>query len=1556
MADKGANYLSEKLDTRVEIGHVKIDFLNRVHLEQLYIEDQQKDTLAFIGDFSVSTTSLFNDYWNDKLPVVKNIKLKGGVVRLLRKKDSPTWNYSFIEDAFATDGPKDTSASEMPDVQLNNLDVEDVHFSMIDQWVGHDFIADVGTLALEMDLLDLPNKKVSIDEIIVENSNIAFLEYTGGKPKTPNKKVDESDWGTPFNPDNYLINLSLIDLSKVDFEYRRKNHVSKPGLFDEQHIVATNLNTRIEKIAIDHDELTAQIKSLTVQERSGLVINAYRADVKLTQQMTELDNLYLKTNHSVVRDYYRMSYNNFHAFNDYIGSVNMYARLKNSTVDKRDIAFFSGDIPQLPIVMNINGKAEGTVDNLFAEGITVEGGQTYFNGDARIVGLPDIELTQFNLQAKQLRTTGSEVLRFVPEANVDGVHWNALKNINFQGSFVGGTKKFTTEGFLATNQGNAKVNLNMDLSQQVPSYSGKVRTEKLRLDNILDQKEIGEVTMSGFIEGRGFDLENLNARVDAQVQNMTLQGERYENVVVAGKVSNKQFEGTAISKDKNLGFDFAGKLDLRTDNPSFDFKSDILRLNLKNFGVTPDDMFITAKADLDFVGKNIDNFTGKAHLNDITIRTKDSVVTIPFLNLNSYIDDERDKVLKLESTLADANIKGDYSITGIQAAVQSFLHYYIPAYIKKVKVPEDENFTFDLLVKDGNDLIHLFDPKLNIANGSNVQGLINTRNQQMTLLGSMPFINYGEYELKDIILDTKGDYTNLELNLNTQKLMYNEDAVITDASMNIGMANDTAHLLVKTNPSNDILGKAILECKASAYNGILQIDMLPSSFILKDDKWNVFSDYPIILNDVLHVDARDFYVQNGTQRFLLNAFSQEGKNNALLEIENLDMERVSSYLNTAPFVYKARINSTVNISDVFGDLLVKGTVNTTNEFRINSDTIGVVNTNFEYNKESNQLVIGKGSKISRGLNDANFDGSIGFEDKKLNLHGELDKTSIAILNQFLTGTVDSIQGSATGEIAVTGTFDAPNILGAVEIDNAQLRVVFTGCKYSMDKIKLALNNEAIRFDPITIYDERDKPGQATVTGIVSHKAFDKYRLNINIKSDDFLTLNTDEYSGELFYGYIPASVQMKVTGAINDVTLDINAEPMEKSRFYLPIKSSGDAGSYDYITFKQVGRLQDQKKELGQETYFKVNMNIAATPNVEAYIILDPNNGEQIIAKGNGNIKLEVDLGNNISMYNSFVIKEGKYLFNFRGLLKKEFDLEDGGSITWNGDPYDALLNVNAIYKTRVSLYPLIASDVTNTLVDIDNADVSSAKALNDTEVKIELEGPLSEPQIDFDIEQPNNNDIGSLAMAKLQRIREDKNELIYQSGMILLFNSFKPIQGGVNAGSLISSTGASTASDVIGTALSPILNNAINKLTGAQNISLNLGYKNYSSDISSQGSNRNQLNLGVNGSFFNNRVQVTFGNSFDFASNAAAVEGSNLTYGGDFRAQYLLTEDGRYRVNAFRVSNYDFVENRPIAKGGVGLTYKKVFNTWKDLFRRKNKPKEGAKDIKKGVDVTTTP
>jgi hypothetical protein len=1538
LVKKATTYLSDKLHTKVEINHVNFSFFNKFNINGIYIQDDKKDTLAYIGNLQLKTSELLSNYWNDETSVIHNVTIQNANVFLNRSKDS-IWNYDFIAIALNVESKKDTStiekpqpkkektASSNPKIDLKNVALKNVKFYMDDAWVGEDMRFAIAALNLKVDELDLDKKKINLAEILIHEANIDVKEYTGNRPKRI-KVIDSTEWGTPFNPDFFSLSVKKITLEKSTFNYNDGKQIPKLTEFDESHLGITNLNIDLENTVVIADTIFSDIKNMTAKERCGISINEMSAKARVSQVQSVLSNLLLKTDNSTLSAYYEMRYKNFHNFNDYIDKVRMTASLKNSSVSSLDVGYFANILNEYPIAVKIAGDFDGTVRDMSAKNIVLSTLNTSFKGNAHVVGLPDVDHSIFDVESKALLTSGTDLNKLIPQTKTDAIAWTDLKKIEFIGNYKGKVDEFNTKGTLNTTLGNTIVDLNMNLKPKNPTYKGSLQTNNLQLGKLVKQKTIGVLSMNGKVDGQGFDMNSLDAKINATLQRIDVEGNTYHNLTINGLVAKMKFDGIFVSQDENLALNFNGKLDLSGKQPSYNFNSRFISINLQKMGITKEPIIASGLAILNFTGDNIDNFTGSALLKNISIKNGERKIYVDELLLESF-NVNNEKTLRLTSSIVDAELKGEFNISELGNAFQIYMHHYLPEYISLPTTHfKDQAFVFNTTVKDADSILKTFIPSFNGITGTTINGELNTINHKMVLDANIPSLGYDDLKIKNIVLVGGGDFNSLDFNATTENLFYNEEVIIPSMQINSSMANDTASLSINTQSINDLLGDASINCKATALKNNLYLNLLPSKISFKNDSWQFYSNQNIVIGK--EILFQDVVIENGAQRITINS-ENSLVNNVRINLYDIDLESISDYTSANPRYY-GRLSGKVQIKDFTNKPYIKSTIYSDNEVRINNDTLGFVKIIASYDVENKMVDIDKNTSIERNQNFAHVAGNINAKDSTIDIEASLNKQSISFLNQFLSEYIQNLKGLATGNVTVKGRLNEPKISGAINLDKATVKVIFLGTTYSIEDAKLKFNNHYIEMNDFYLKDERIGNYQGLVKGYITHDNFTNFFLNFNIKSNDLLCLNTKEYDNELFYGYVPAKINVDLAGELNDINVDMDVKPLKGSKFFLPINSKGDASTYEFVHYKQFGRYQkEQNNKKRRSSYVKLNMNIDATPDAETSIILDANTGEEIVAKGNGDIRLVIDLGNSIDMNGTYQITEGKYLFNFRGLFNKEFIIDEGSKIVWNGDALNANMNIKAIYKLpqKKALYPLVIGQV-------EGADLTEAKKVYPTFVSILMTNSLLQPDIKFDITQPDNKAVGTSAYSKLEQIKNNENELIAQAGVLLLFNDFKSSEG-------LASTNAygqgavSTVSDLVSAALSNEITNQFQNITGWTNISLNVAYQNSTNYNDLDRIQRNEFKFNVTTNLFKDRVILDVGSSVDVGAQGTTNNTSSNNLNGDFKAQMLLTDDGRLRLNTFANNTSDLAGNNP-AKGGVGISYKKSFNSFRELFLSKKK------------------
>jgi len=122
--------------------------------------------------------------------------------------------------------------------------------------------------------------------------------------------------------------------------------------------------------------------------------------------------------------------------------------------------------------------------------------------------------------------------------------------------------------------------------------------------------------------------------------------------------------------------------------------------------------------------------------------------------------------------------------------------------------------------------------------------------------------------------------------------------------------------------------------------------------------------------------------------------------------------------------------------------------------------------------------------------------------------------------------------------------------------------------------------------------------------------------------------------------------------------------------------------------------------------------------------------------------------------------------------------------------------------------------------------------------------------------------------------------------------------------------------------------------------VELNFDIQSYNDYQTGQAQGRTQVGIGLKKQLFNERLSVQIGGNVD-VEGAKAQQNTASDFTSDITVEYKLTNDGRYRLKAFRHNQYEGAIDGQLVETGAGVVYVRDFNKWKDFFLSPDKKKE---------------
>ncbi|MEJ7675542.1 MAG: translocation/assembly module TamB domain-containing protein [Chitinophagaceae bacterium] len=881
------------------------------------------------------------------------------------------------------------------------------------------------------------------------------------------------------------------------------------------------------------------------------------------------------------------------------------------------------------------------------------------------------------------------------------------------------------------------------------------------------------------------------------------------------------------------------------------------------------------------------------------------------------------------------NIAGNFKILELPDAFQLLLNRYYPAYINKMRRNINiQDFTFDVKTKNISEYIGLFSKKITGFNNTNISGNINSSSNILQLKADIPLFNYSNIDFTNVNFTGTGTYDTLTLAGNIGDVIINDSLHLPDTKILVKAANDISEISIKTTASQT-LNEADLSLQLQTLSDGFRLNFNPSSFVINDKKWILEKGGELTLSKNLLTASEVKFVQNEQQIIISTEPSSiNNSNDVLVDLVKINIGEIVPFFIRFP-KFEGLMTGQVKINDPFGNMSM-GFVTDINQFRFENDSIGILKTFGNYSSVTGEIVASANSNNA----DYNFIADVTYKTKdsttnQLNGSLNLDKSNIHFLQKYLNTIFTGIQGNATGQLNITGRGNDPKITGSVALNDASLTVNYTRVKYYFnDNSILKFNKDEIDFGKIKIRDTLNNT--ATVSGKLYHTFFDNFYFNeLNLKTDrsnglpaKFLLINTTAKDNNEFYGFVIGDAEMQLDGPITDMRMNITGQPTDSSHIYLPTGDVAETGKIDYIDFIKFGREMGTDVRFREETNIKVNMDITANPFAKIDVILDETTGDVIKAQGSGKLNINVGTQEPLSIRGRYVVEEGQYTFNFQTFLKTPFILQSG-FIEWQGDPYLANLNIDAVYRaTQVDLSSIATSGGSN-------------NAKGDVDVIFKLRGTLKDPRPEFEFSFPFDNPLRSDPIANQflkTRYESDRNVMNKQVTSLLLFNSFISDEQNLFSANNTGNFVFRTVGQILSNTLSSSLNNWLQKLLKTDQVNL---YTNINtSDFNFDGTQKQLQNLGNFGfktAFLKNRLLLNFGGNVDYNFIAGSSNSNtNFLFTPDVSFEYLVTPGGSVRVVGFNRSDADLGDIAGVTRRnrtGILLSYRKDFNNFYELF-----------------------
>ncbi|MEX2335938.1 MAG: translocation/assembly module TamB domain-containing protein [Fulvivirga sp.] len=1336
------------------------------------------------------------------------------------------------------------------------------------------------------------------------------------------------------------LSVNHLAITNTTFTYYDQERDSIKGGFDYYHFTLDNINGEFEKFHSIADTLELQVTSLTANEKSShLDISHFTSSFSVSQSQMAFKNLDMQAGNSIIGDNIIFNYSSTRDLSEFKTKIKIKANLDKTILHSKDLALFAPRLKTFDEYYELSGDFDGKVTAFTLNNAHLKFGKgTLLKGKIRMIGLPNFQETFINFDLSESHVMVEDLKFYLKEKTYN--HLIPFENISFNAEFLGFPNDFVAKGDFLTAFGRITSDINLKLEENInkSTYSGNLNMHNFDLGGYMKNENIGAATVRGEIEGSGFALEDANFELKGQVDKIDINNYSYTNIETDAQFAKELFKGYMSINDPNLRLTTTGSIDLRNGINLFNVQADLDTAFLKALNLVPEDIFISSEININARGLKLDSLIGLANLRNTFISYENKALQLDTLSLISSKKAGKRHLL-LETNLLDLRVNGAYDYSVVYNDLKRLLHEYklniqndrkaLHHYYSHKRNSEYDDYTlnYSIHVKDPNPIFNLFAPSLFVSEESFISG---------NFTGGYTSIISMETHMDTLIYKNDHFYNN-EIQLNISKIADSTDVlamayVASDQQSIAGI--DTRDLMLEAVWNNMHINFE-LDIDQVLYSNYARlfgsIDFLPNQTLIKmqpsdlqilDKKWHFDNNNSIAINGK-EITVDRLRVFNGDQSVAVNGkISENTEDRLIINIDSLNLENINTIISKD---ISGTLDGYADIQNYYNNLQVQNEV-TISQLKIDKFLIGDIKGKNLWNNALKQFDLNFLVKRQENIILEIF-GSYSPKKKvdKLGLKSYLNKTELSILEPFINTRFSRIQGTASGELTISGTPLNPVVKGSGTIDNGFIHIKYLGTGYHMNGDFYFKNNK-IGFNKIVMTDSRNN--SAILTGGATHEGFKDFYIDIGGNLSNILVLNTTSNDNDLFYGTGIVTGSINLVGPINNMNIIAQAKTEKGTRIFIPIGDTESIEREEYINFvdfsDSTNVIDITKVSKIDLRGLKLDFDLNITPDAYCEIIFDIKAGDIIRGRGTGDIKLQIDTKGDFNMFGDYNIQEGGYNFTLYSIINKEFDILPNSKISWYGDPYQGLLDINATYNQLASFTPLLLHQEADKVYE----EVVELKRKYPVKVLLDINGPLLSPAVNFDIvsnDLPRNIKVPERPDVDLEfeflkfKNSIDEQELKRQVFSLIVLRRFSPQQS-FNTGGTITSS------------VSELLSNQLSYWITQVDENLEIDFDVDFDQMDEEAYNTFQLRLSY--TFLDGRLRVTRDGGFTNQKTDIS------SVAGDWTLEYLLTPDGKFKAKMYNRTNYNPInpteENQNTITTGFSIIHTQSFNELKELFQKK--------------------
>jgi translocation and assembly module TamB len=1635
------NYLAKKLKSPFRIGRISYKIPDYIELNDVFFQTPKGDTLLLGQRLFVDVDML--GLLNNRVAInqIDLEKVRLNISRMLpdRSVGPPAFNFNYLLDAFVPPGQPqpapnlaDTTTAPL-DINLKAITFKDVRVKYRDDVTGADVNAYVDTLRANFEKTDIANNTYRLKDLTVDGLDARARIYKGlptpDSPPSPDTldiglgkwQLNRARWdvnleeqkmttagqiqGLTMESDYFFYNSERYGIKSlvVNGVNVRYDDLTQPKLrrgLDYAHLDLRDLNFTSQDLRYDPRQLSGKVRQARMRDKSGFVLQRLDGDVLYTDKTTSLTNLWIQTPRTLLRDQVVLRYDSLAQLNNprQANRVRVAVNLRQSVLALSDVLLLAPQLAgtlksQQTATIRVNARATGTLAALnlpVLELAALSGTRIRARGQLTNVTNPD--RLGLDLTITEAVTRLADIQRVVPKNTLpDAI--DLPPQLQLSGRVQGLLNDLNLQTRLNTTWGNATFDGRLQgfVAGRAQAYSGTLALADFRAEKWLkDAKTYGPVTAIATVNGSGLDYKTMNTSFRMNVDEATLLGYRYQNLVASGQLARGQLALRAVSDDPNARLNLDTRVGLASDYPSITGTMDITQLNLQRLKLYDESLELRGKINLDMASTDPARPIGTITTDGAVVRFKGKSYPMDEVFVRASAEGNR-KIIDARVPFAQVNLDGQFAYDRLYDIVASeFSRYFAVPGLTYRNTPPPYDFRVNAKAYQ-HPLLQAFAPGLTRLDTVRLSAYLDSR-QDTTLAATLQtgIIEYDTTVIRNARLTIRA--TNATGATATTPALPVGIAAPQKGLANLANLFNSNELQPITFGRGQLLIRGTINSATSsgiqigetrltgaAANNRLSFQMVSKDSVGRDvyglagQVATLGQDYRVqlarnglLLNYQNWTADTTGYVQYGPQGLFVNRLqlryrreyievaSTETYANAPLRItiRNFQLADAARIANQDTTLASGLLDGTVVLRDYLGadsQLSFVGTVNV-DSLRVMEKPIGNLTSRFTNQTDGR---VGINVALQSPDNQATVNGTYNGANSGLDLAVDLQKLAARTIEAFSFGELRRANGQLTGQFTVRGTTNDPKLNGQIAFDSVAFNIKQLNATYRIDQERLLFDGSTVNLSNFTLADTLGRT--LNTSGTVTLTNLPNASYNLTVQARDFLALNAARKDNDYVYGKASVSADLRIRGAGAKASIvgDVRVEENTKVSFVLPDDTPELNDARQTVTFidhkdtlalskylvKPKADTVNTRIAFNQLDDATISLNLEVDEKSEFTIVVDELNGDYLRARGNATLNVTVDPSGGIQVLGRYEVTEGEYALTYE-VLKRQFKIQKGSSITWTGDPLAAQVDITAIYEVRTAPANLVANEIAG-------QSAGQYQVKLPFNVLLKIGNNLAKPDLTFDIVRPttgNNNALtaGGVVQTvdnKLAVLRRDESQINKQVFALLVLGNFISENSSDFFSSGNSGGALASAEDIARNSVSKVLSEQLERFASSLikgvDVNFNLNSTNQATKADGSRASQTNLNVGLSKSFLSGRLSVQVGRNFMLENNTGIQRNPSEVF-DNFSLNYNITRDGRYVLRGYRRNEQQTVLEGYVIETGVGFIINVDYNTYADLRRRR--------------------